>query len=144
MVPWIRTVHTHTQWGQLRLRDTICLFIKILPSFSPCRNQLQHIIEAACNKYYEYLLTIKVLIFMYSILSRAATRKFVIWHQILSTGRIAGTTFQHLQIILNLLEGGSEQFRRCVPGEVSDTHFYPNLGGFRPTKWLNLGVSHKR
>ena len=34
---------------------------------------------------------------------------------------IAGTNFQHLRVILNLLEGGSEQLRRCVPGEASDT-----------------------
>ena len=25
----------------------------------------------------------------------------------------------------SLLEGGSEQLRRCVPGEASDTRFYP-------------------
>ena len=47
------------------------------------------------------------------------------WHQILSSERIAGTTFQHLRVILNLLEGGSEQLHRCVPGEASDTCFYP-------------------
>ena len=47
------------------------------------------------------------------------------WRQILSSERIAGTSFQHLRIKLNLLEGGSEQLRRCVPGEVSDTCFYP-------------------
>ena len=46
------------------------------------------------------------------------------WRQILSSERIAGTIFQHLQVILNLLEGGSEQLRRCVPGEASDTRFY--------------------
>ena len=46
------------------------------------------------------------------------------WRQILSLERIAGTTFQHLQIILNLLEGGSEQLRHCVPGEASDMCFY--------------------
>ena len=60
--------------------------------------------------------------------------KFVIsgdfWRQILSSERIAGTTFQHLQVILNLLEGGSEQLCRCVPGEVSDTRFYPKPGWF--------------
>ena len=26
---------------------------------------------------------------------------------------------------MGLLEGGSEQLRCCVPGEASDTHFYP-------------------
>ena len=45
--------------------------------------------------------------------------------QILSSERIAGTTVQHLRVILNLLEGGSERLRRCVPGEASDTRFYP-------------------
>ena len=44
--------------------------------------------------------------------------------------KIAGTTFQHLRGILNLLEGGSKQLRRCVPGEASDTRFYPKLGWF--------------
>ena len=35
----------------LRLRASNCslIFMKILPSFSPCRNQLQHTIEATCN-----------------------------------------------------------------------------------------------
>ena len=44
------------------------------------------------------------------------------WRQILSSERIAGTTFQHLRV---LLEGGSEQLHCCVPGEASDTRFYP-------------------
>ena len=44
--------------------------------------------------------------------------------------RIAGATFQHLRVILNLLEGGSEQLCRCVPGEASDTRFYPKPGWF--------------
>ena len=52
------------------------------------------------------------------------------WRQILSSERIAGTTFQHIPVILNLLEGGSEQLRRCVPGEASDTRFYPKPGWF--------------
>ena len=47
------------------------------------------------------------------------------WRQILSSERIAGTTLQHLRVILNLLEDGSEQLLRCVPGEASDTRFYP-------------------
>ena len=47
-----------------------------------------------------------------------------IWRQILSSERIAGTIFQHVRVILNLLEGGLEQPRRCVPGEASDTRFY--------------------
>ena len=71
---------------------------------------------------------------MDNVLRRAATIKFVIsgdsWRQILSSERIAGTTFQHLQVILNLLEGGSEQLRRCVPGEASDTRFYPKPSWF--------------
>ena len=52
------------------------------------------------------------------------------WRQILSSERIAGTTFQHIPVILNLLEGDSEQLRRCVPGEASDTRFYPKPGWF--------------
>ena len=86
-------------------------------------------------QYYEYLLTIigLVLILMYSVLRRATSgddkvRDF--WCQILSSERIAGTTFQRLQIILDLLEGGSEQLRHCVPGEASDTRFYPKPGWF--------------
>ena len=71
---------------------------------------------------------------MGNILRQAATIKFVIsgdfWRQILSSERIAGTTFQYLQVILNLLEGGSEQLRRCVAGEASDTRFYPKPGWF--------------
>ena len=43
------------------------------------------------------------------------------WRQILSSERIASTTFQHIPVILNLLEGGSKQLCRFVPGEVSDT-----------------------
>ena len=62
---------------------------------------------------------------MFSVLRRVAMTKFVtFWHQILSSERIAVTTFQHLWIILNLLEGGSEQLSHCVPGEASDTCFY--------------------
>ena len=71
---------------------------------------------------------------MDNVLRRAAMIKFVIsgdfWRQILSSERIAGTTFQHLQVILNLLEGGSEQLCRCVPGEASDTRFHPKPGRF--------------
>ena len=71
---------------------------------------------------------------MDNVLWQAATIKFVIsgdfWRQILSSERIAGTTFQHLRVILNLLKGGSEQLRRCVPGEASDTCFYPQPGWF--------------
>ena len=71
---------------------------------------------------------------MNNVLRRAATIKFLIsgdfWRQILSSERIAGTTFQHLRVILNLLEGGSEQLRRCVPEEASDTRFYPKPGWF--------------
>ena len=44
--------------------------------------------------------------------------------------RIAGTIFQHLLVILNLLEGSLEQLRHCVPGEASDTYFYPKAGWF--------------
>ena len=50
------------------------------------------------------------------------------WRQILSSERIAGIAFEHLWVILNLLEGGSEQLRRCVPGEVSNMRFYPKPG----------------
>ena len=42
----------------------------------------------------------------------------------MSPERIAGTTFQHLRVILNLLEGRSEQLRHCVPREAGDTRFY--------------------
>ena len=52
------------------------------------------------------------------------------WRQILSSERLSGTTFQYIPVILNLLEGGSEQLRRCVPGEASDTRFYPKPGWF--------------
>ena len=48
----------------------------------------------------------------------------------MSSERIAGTFFQHIPVILNLFEGGSEQLRHCVPGEASDTHFYPKPGWF--------------
>ena len=71
---------------------------------------------------------------MDNILRQAATIKFVIsgdfWRQILSSERIAGTTFQHLRVILNLLEGDSEQLHHCVPGEASDMRFYPKPGWF--------------
>ena len=63
---------------------------------------------------------------MYNILRRAATTKFHdFWCQVLSSERTAGTTFQHLQVILNLLEGSSKQLRCSVPGEASDMRFYP-------------------
>ena len=58
------------------------------------------------------------------------------WRQILSLERIAGTTFQHLRVILNLLKGSSEQLCRCVPGKASDMCFIQNPGGFQPTKRL--------
>ena len=86
-----------------------------------------------------------VLILMYNVLRRAAMTKVRdFWRQILSSERIARTTFQHLQVILNLLEGGSEQLRRCVPGEASDMRFYLKPMWFRPTKQLNLGIYQKR
>ena len=44
-------------------------------------------------------------------------------YQILSSDRIAGTTFQHLRVTLNLLEGGSKQLHHCVSGEARDTCF---------------------
>ena len=48
-----------------------------------------------------------------------------LWRQILSSERIAGTTFQHLRVILNILESGSEQLCRCVPGEASILIYVP-------------------
>ena len=54
------------------------------------------------------------------------------WRQILSSERMAGTTFQHLRVILSLLEGGLEQFRCCMPGEASDASFYPKPRWFLP------------
>ena len=59
------------------------------------------------------------------------------WRQILSSERMAGTTFQHLRVILSLLEGGSEQFRRCMPGEASDACFYPKPRWFLPDQATN-------
>ena len=67
--------------------------------------------------------------------------------QILSSERIAGTTFQHLQVILNLLEGGSEQLHHCVPGEVSDTRFYPKPRWFstnQATKFRRISKTVSR
>ena len=47
------------------------------------------------------------------------------WRQILFSGRTAGTTFQNLPVILNLLEGGLKQLCHCVPGKASDMRLYP-------------------
>ena len=81
-----------------------------------------------------------VLIVMYNALRRATSGDNKVcdfWCQILSSERIASTTYQHLRVILNLLEGSSEQLRRCEPGEASDTRFYPKPRWFstdQPTK----------
>ena len=71
---------------------------------------------------------------MYGVLSlrRAAMTKFVTFgvRFCLQRGFQVQLTFQYIPVILNLLEGGSEQLRRCVPGEASDTRFYPKPGWF--------------
>ena len=66
-----------------------------------------------------------VLILMYSVLRRTAMTKFMTFGVRFCLQR--GLQVQLCNtygVILNLLGGGSEQLRRCVPGEVSDTHFY--------------------
>ena len=62
---------------------------------------------------------------MHNVLTSGDDKVCDFWRQILFSERTAGTTFQHLQVILNLLEGSSKQLRCCVPGEASDTRFYP-------------------
>ena len=111
---------------RLRLRDTVCslIFMKNITFLFSVQEPVTGRSRSDILQYYEQLLTSIVLILMYSVLRRAAMTNFVtfgVWRRILSSERIAGTTFQHLQVILNLLESGSEQLRRCVPGEASDT-----------------------
>ena len=62
---------------------------------------------------------------MYNVLASGDNKVCDFWRQILSSERIAGTTFQHLSTGNTQLEGSSEQLRRCVPGEANDTRFYP-------------------
>ena len=59
------------------------------------------------------------------------------WSHGLSSERIAGTTFQHLRVILDLLE---EQLRRCVPGEASDTCFYPKPRWFSTDQVISIYI----
>ena len=75
---------------------------------------------------------------MYNVQRQVVTTLCDFWGQILSSERIAGTTFQHLRAIPNLLEGSSEKLCCCVTGEGRDME---NPGGFRPAKQLNLAVS---
>ena len=71
------------------------------------------------------------------------TTKFVdLWHQILSSEKIAGITVQHLQVILNLLEGDLEQLLCCVPGEASVTCSYPKPRWFSTDQVTHLKSSH--
>ena len=63
--------------------------------------------------------------------------KFVTFGVRFCLQRIAGTTFQHLWVILNLLEGCSEQLRRCVPGGASDTCLYPK------PRWFSIDQATK-
>ena len=64
------------------------------------------------EKYYEYLLTSIVSILMHNVLRRAATTKFVTFG--MSSEKIAGTIFQHLRVILNLLDGATSSL--CAKG----------------------------
>ena len=105
----------------LRLRDTVCslIFMKnIYLSFSV--QEPQHI-TVLCVPFNQY--SINSYVQRTKVSGDDKVRDF--WRHILSSERMAGTTFQHLWVILNLLEGGSEQLCRCVPGEASDKRFYP-------------------
>ena len=58
--------------------------------------------------------------------------------------RIAGKNFQHQWVRLNLLEGGLEQLCHCVPGEASDTCFYPKPRWFatdQATKFSHMSIT---
>ena len=44
---------------------------------------------------------------------------------------------QHLWVILNILDDGSEQLCRCVPREASETRFYPK------TRWFSTNQATK-
>ena len=94
---------------------------------SLCRNQLQQAVEATYNSPFNQY-SINSYVPRTKVSGDDKVRDF--WCQILSSERIVGTTFQHLWVILNLLEGGSDQLRHCVPGEASDMHFYPKPGWF--------------
>ena len=114
----------------LRLRDTVSSLIFMRKYYLPflrAGTSVQHAREATYNIPFN----------QYSINSYVQRTKASgddklrdFWRQILSSEMIVGTTFQHLRVILNLLEGGSEQLRRCVPREASDTRFYPKPGWF--------------
>ena len=60
---------------------------------------------------------------MYNALRRAATTKFVTFSIRFCLQR--GLQVQLFNTYSNLLEGSSKQLCRCLPGEVSDTRFYP-------------------